>query len=111
MRSLILFAGLVAVLPGEVGAGPLPQVSVQVQAGTEDILGPFRSPRQGPEPDRDAQYHPQPAEAEVEPRVLLKLPRVQAPRGPEQDRDPIYHPMGAGPDHGVPDGPPLRLAL
>ncbi|XP_037660730.1 proline-rich acidic protein 1 isoform X2 [Choloepus didactylus] len=149
MRRLIFLASLLALLPREAGAGPLPQVSIKtkvkdtaseqdteqawdtraaappkddpwqgllplkaaapkklpdaaVVAEIKDVLGRFRSPRPGPELDRDGLYHLQhaeaPAQQEPRSRALLSLQVLQ---GPEEDRDHLYHPAEAGPDHGL----------
>lgn len=60
---------------------------------TEDILGRFRSPQRGPEPDLDSLYHPAVEEVQGEEKPLwpVLLPR-QVLQGPEEDLDHIHHP-------------------
>ncbi|KAM4839879.1 proline-rich acidic protein 1 [Urocitellus parryii] len=69
---------------------PGPKAWVQ----TEDILGRFRIPQQGPELDLDSLYHPPVEEVQGKERPWspVLLPR-QVLEGPEEDLDHIHHPM------------------
>ncbi|XP_012516140.1 PREDICTED: proline-rich acidic protein 1 [Propithecus coquereli] len=59
----------------------------------EDILGLFRNPLRGPEPDLDDLYHPPTVEDQGgEGPLLWVLPPHQVLQGPEEDQDHVHHP-------------------
>uniref|UniRef100_A0A8D2D7D2 Proline rich acidic protein 1 n=1 Tax=Sciurus vulgaris TaxID=55149 RepID=A0A8D2D7D2_SCIVU len=85
--------GLPPVLKLKLGGSEEKHPGTKSWMKTEDILGRFRSPQRGPEPDLDSLYHPAVEEVQGEEKPLwpVLLPR-QVLQGPEEDLDHIHHP-------------------